>query len=381
VWAPIEVTSTSPATEGSKSHQVLVPATKALLTEGNYLDPAEIGCKSIDDVPQQLKLTGWEPKPEKNREMLEGLLAFDPDKIEDPFDKMYVNYLHMPILWIAREKLLRKELEYTSLLPEGEQEREVVLRHFGNFYGHLMRLVPCRVIRWLNGWVQVTALASFWLTTLVVARTYIGSVLAERWRPRAFFPFRNQLSRQQNICWNDPLEDGKWLTPSEIDEELEALENPELGNNPGTAVLMLRDAYGTYLRGEISSQGYRDSAGAARAVDDVAERRLRQIDSDMSPLVYLGWSLPSLGFVGTVLGLGTALLTAGDMVTPNSELQRDAIQTVSIYLGRAFDKTFVALLLSLVQMALIYGVRWAQESTVLAFQDRIARGLIPRLKN
>ncbi|MBX9625762.1 MAG: MotA/TolQ/ExbB proton channel family protein, partial [Gemmataceae bacterium] len=94
----------------------------------------------------------------------------------------------------------------------------------------------------------------------------------------------------------------------------------------------------------------------------------------------LGWSLPTLGFIGTVLGLGTALLTAGDMVTPVSELQRDAIQTVSIYLGRAFDKTFIALLLSLVIMAFIYAVRHAEEAVVLTFHEQITRGVVRRLR-
>ena len=68
------------------------------------------------------------------------------------------------------------------------------------------------------------------------------------------------------------------------------------------------------------------------------------------------------------------------MVTPVSELQRDAIQTVSIYLGRAFDKTFIALLLSLVIMAFIYAVRHAEEAVVLTFHEQITRGVVRRLR-
>jgi hypothetical protein len=350
---------------------------------GVVLDPSRVGARKADDLPDKLKSADgaeWATNPERSAEFA---ALFFERKFEDPFDKFFATHLGVPLQPLLREKYLRSGVGYADWIQDesDDKKREALLRHFSNVYGECMGLFPCRVIRWMNGWVQVLAVAAFWLSLMIVAYQYWADVVWERWRARSFFPFTRRTADGRRLAWTAPAAGGGLLTRDRVETERTAVHDPALGRDPGVAVQMLREVYDGYVLGELSGENVRDRAAASDALEHVTERRLRRIESGMASLVYLGWSLPSLGFVGTVLGLGTALLTAGDMVTPVSELQRDAIQTVSIYLGRAFDKTFVALLLSLILMAFIYALRHAQESVVLGFQERIARGVVPRLRN
>ena len=70
---------------------------------------------------------------------------------------------------------------------------------------------------------------------------------------------------------------------------------------------------------------------------------------------YLLWSIPSIGFIGTVVGIGNALLATMDVDAVNPIASAVAKSTVSSNIGVAFDTTLVALLLSMVGM-LVYNV-------------------------
>src|SRR5690606_18141277 len=73
-------------------------------------------------------------------------------------------------------------------------------------------------------------------------------------------------------------------------------------------------------------------------------------EGDQSIIRYLTWVIPSIGFVGTVIGISQALIVAnsGDM------------EKITSLLGVAFDTTLVALVLSIVIM---YFVHRLQEET------------------
>lgn len=67
-------------------------------------------------------------------------------------------------------------------------------------------------------------------------------------------------------------------------------------------------------------------------------------EGDQSIIRYLTWVIPSVGFVGTVLGISQALIVAnsGDM------------EKITSLLGVAFDTTLVALILSIVIMWFVH---------------------------
>ncbi len=69
-------------------------------------------------------------------------------------------------------------------------------------------------------------------------------------------------------------------------------------------------------------------------------------DCIYKPLSYMISTMPSLGFIGTVLGMGTALLHANELFTTSDK--QAAIGKMTQELGFAFDTTLIALVVAIV---------------------------------
>lgn len=96
---------------------------------------------------------------------------------------------------------------------------------------------------------------------------------------------------------------------------------------------------------------------AREAVNVVCEQTLDHMDSELSMIRYIVWAIPSIGFIGTVRGIGAALGEAHKAVEGD-------IAGVTANLGVAFNSTFVALLLSIILMFLVYQLQLMQERLV-----------------
>ena len=97
-----------------------------------------------------------------------------------------------------------------------------------------------------------------------------------------------------------------------------------------------------------------------------------QQESELSMLRYLVWAIPSIGFIGTVRGIGIALQRADEA------LQGD-ISGVTSALGVAFNSTLVALIISIVLMLLIHLLQGGQEGLILRLQTFCREQLIDKL--
>ena len=93
-----------------------------------------------------------------------------------------------------------------------------------------------------------------------------------------------------------------------------------------------------------STSNVQDVSNAVRAVCDTESDRL---DSELAMVRYIAWAIPSIGFIGTVRGIGAALGQAYRAVEGD-------ISGVTANLGVAFNSTFVALVLSIVVMFLMH---------------------------
>ena len=97
-----------------------------------------------------------------------------------------------------------------------------------------------------------------------------------------------------------------------------------------------------------------------------------QQESELSMLRYLVWAIPSIGFIGTVRGIGVALRRADEA------LQGD-ISGVTSALGVAFNSTLVALIISIFLMLLIHLLQSSQEGLILRLQTFCREELIDKL--
>ena len=107
-----------------------------------------------------------------------------------------------------------------------------------------------------------------------------------------------------------------------------------------------------------STRNVQDVSNAVRAVCDTESDRL---DSELAMVRYIAWAIPSIGFIGTVRGIGDALGQAYRAVEGD-------IAGVTASLGVAFNSTFVALVISIFVMFLMHQLQLIQERLVLDTQ-------------
>jgi biopolymer transport protein ExbB/TolQ len=119
-----------------------------------------------------------------------------------------------------------------------------------------------------------------------------------------------------------------------------------------------------------STRNIQDVANSVRAICDSESDRL---DSELSMIRYIAWAIPSIGFLGTVRGIGQALGQA------HKAVQGD-IAGVTQSLGVAFNSTFVALLISILVMFLMHQLQLTQERLVLDAEDYCDNRLIRHLQ-
>jgi len=119
--------------------------------------------------------------------------------------------------------------------------------------------------------------------------------------------------------------------------------------------------------------------GATGNVQDVSssahtliETEADRLESELSMIRYIAWAIPSIGFIGTVRGIGSALAQAHRAVEGD-------ISGVTESLGVAFNSTFIALLISIVLMFLVHQLQLMQERLVLDSERYVDHWLIRRL--
>ena len=119
-----------------------------------------------------------------------------------------------------------------------------------------------------------------------------------------------------------------------------------------------------------ATRSIQDAASTAREVCAAESDRL---DSELAMIRYIAWAIPSIGFIGTVRGIGDALTQA------HRAVQGD-ISGVTEALGVAFNSTFVALLLSLLLMFVLHQLQLKQERLVLDTESYLDERLLANLQ-
>lgn len=121
--------------------------------------------------------------------------------------------------------------------------------------------------------------------------------------------------------------------------------------------------------------------GATRNVQDVSSSthtlmttEAERLESELSMIRYIAWAIPSIGFIGTVRGIGSALAQAHRAVEGD-------ISGVTESLGVAFNSTFIALLISIVLMFLVHQLQLMQERLVFDTENYVDEHLIRHLQS
>ncbi|PCJ25458.1 MAG: hypothetical protein COA96_07435 [SAR86 cluster bacterium] len=109
-------------------------------------------------------------------------------------------------------------------------------------------------------------------------------------------------------------------------------------------------------------QTTRNIQDVATTIKDICDTEADRMDTEMSIVRYIAWAIPSIGFIGTVRGIGTALGQAYQAVSGD-------IVGVTVSLGVAFNSTFVALIISILLMFMLSQLQLMQDRLVLDTQN------------
>jgi biopolymer transport protein ExbB/TolQ len=163
-----------------------------------------------------------------------------------------------------------------------------------------------------------------------------------------------------------PLADGMRILPEDSREyarQVEALPSNQRRMLLPRALLAALHRFG-------ATGSIQDASDTAHSTAEIESERL---DSELAMVRYIAWAIPSIGFIGTVRGIGTALGQAHRAVEGD-------ITGVTRNLGVAFNSTFIALLISIVLMFLLHQLQLRQERLVLDSESYVDSHLIRHLQ-
>jgi biopolymer transport protein ExbB/TolQ len=154
------------------------------------------------------------------------------------------------------------------------------------------------------------------------------------------------------------------LVPEKIIEKLDT----ELSADRRSAPLVqtLRTALWRYA-------GTRNVQNLSDAIESSVEALGVRQDAENSMIRYLIWAIPSIGFIGTVRGIGEALSLADKALAGD-------IGGMTNSLGVAFNSTLVALLISIFLMFLFHQLQRLQDGQIVDIQAYCDQYLLARIK-
>ncbi len=243
------------------------------------------------------------------------------------------------------------------------------------------------VIQLLAGLVGMLAVAAvaYLLRNLASGLNYVHSIINERGPVQYFELFmafmvlalvilksrivRNQLS----VVVEGPVDLD--LDLSDDDEITEARRQVRATDSYSWSILMNR-----IDRMLALWLGTKDVGRIASWATAESERDASASDSSYSIARVLIWAIPILGFIGTVMGLGSAVAGFSDFLAGGAGLEeiQEAIGDVTQGLGMAFDTTLLALILSVILMFPLSVVQRREENLFVEIDNYLDDVLLSR---
>lgn len=100
-----------------------------------------------------------------------------------------------------------------------------------------------------------------------------------------------------------------------------------------------------------------------------------KIDTHYNMIRYITWLIPTLGFIGTVIGIATALAYAGEVNGQGDQF----VAELTARLAVAFDTTFVALVMSAILVFIMHLTQGREEKNLVAIGQYTLDNFINRL--
>jgi biopolymer transport protein ExbB/TolQ/ribosomal protein L37AE/L43A len=185
-----------------------------------------------------------------------------------------------------------------------------------------------------------------------------------------------QLRTESRAFRIDPFElaAGERLTRARVAGVLERLAlRREQGDDGFLAARLERALRHFQSRGRVAEVV--DVLAAESAADE------GRVEASYALIRVFVWAVPTLGFIGTVIGIGGAVGGFSETLEAAASLDamKESIGTVTAGLGVAFDTTLLALVMSILIMFPANAVQRVEEELVAAVDDYCVEQLVLRL--
>lgn len=176
-----------------------------------------------------------------------------------------------------------------------------------------------------------------------------------------------RVSRARRLLERDflHLPDGMRVLPEDSREYLRQVE----ALPPADREQLLPRTLYTALERFGATRSVQDASAAARNLCAMENERM---DSELSMVRFVAWAIPSIGFVGTVRGIGESLQQA------HKAIEGD-VSGVTAGLGVSFNSTLIALALSIIVMFFLHQLQLLQERLVLDTENYVDDRLLRHL--
>ena len=122
-------------------------------------------------------------------------------------------------------------------------------------------------------------------------------------------------------------------------------------------------------------QSTKSIAQTQELFNSLIDIRYSEMNTDYSMIRYITWIIPTLGFIGTVVGISQALSYAA----ANDPTSKTFLANLTGKLGVAFDTTLVALLMSAFLVFFLHIIESYEEKTLGKLEEYILDNFITRL--
>ncbi|MFC1734615.1 MotA/TolQ/ExbB proton channel family protein [Candidatus Hydrogenedentota bacterium] len=198
-----------------------------------------------------------------------------------------------------------------------------------------------------RSWIQHATFTVFWFTVLQLIM-----------RSRLYFREKDAVQKVEGVVEDALKTDlGNTLVWNDS-ERLESFIDEKLSDRERESLITRRIFNGLSRLRKTQSTSEIDDYFKTRSEVDFSD-----LDAGYGTLQYLIWLIPTLGFIGTVMGIGSGIAGFAGIIEHAEDFSqiKTALPSVTTALGTAFDTTFLALLLSVIVVCYSAVLRKAQE--------------------
>jgi len=131
-----------------------------------------------------------------------------------------------------------------------------------------------------------------------------------------------------------------------------------------------------WIAGLLAMKSSRSGENVPSFISTEIEAAAERLEAHQRLLAFIVWAIPTLGFIGTVIGIGAALLATVDLQSGEAITRLQAESRVAVEIGVAFDTTLIALALSFILMLALHLLQHLEESMLSEEKHEALRALV-----